>query len=301
MARKKKQPSALHERILEKIGGVSTGKIAAVVVGSVAILVTVLVVAVKARRHVENDERFYFDQWALTLDNLPWWVTTEIQDDIFSGFDFGGERVSLFDDNAREKVRLALQGSPWVVNATDIDLVYPTSERLGEIKAGLVLSPPLALVQIGDDAYLTDLQGRRMGDPYYPDQAQEGFGLPKIIGVRGTHRIPVHGEPWVARDIQEGLVVAKVLYNAGIQNEFPQFAISAIDVSNAEGRVEPKESEIDLIYGARIFEWGRSPHASGSQVLPISKKLENLRQVLSDPRFEHVRVVSLFTSPLVGS
>ena len=127
--------------------------------------------------------------------------------------------------------------------------------------------------------------------------------------ARDSHNIVVAGisDDDMRRAVEEvehmqgGLVVAKVICSGRIQDDCPKFALSAIDVSNAEGGVEPKESEIDLIYGARIFEWGRSPHASGSQVLPISKKLENLRQVLSDPRFEHVRVVSLFTSPLVGS
>ena len=58
---------------------------------------------------------------------------------------------------------------------------------------------------------------------------------------------------------------------------------------------------MDLICVRQVLEWGRSPYSAESQVMTMQEKLVNLRRVLQEPKFSTIRVVSLYTTPLVGS
>jgi hypothetical protein len=259
--------------------------------------------AFEAKRRVEADPRFYFDSWSVELGDLPRWVTPEIKNDLLAAVEphgSHGARLGLVSADAAEAVRGTIGRSPWVRAVTDLELVYPTAERPGKIRAALTLREPVALVEIGCDCYLTDFDGLRLGEPY-DAEAQAWFGVPRIVGVRAGYKVPRPGEPWRQRDVVHGIAVARILWRERIQLEFPHRRIDAIDVSNVDGRVDRRASEVDLISGGRVFEWGRAPYSSGAQVLPLERKLENLRRVLADPRFDALRVVSLYTSPMVGS
>jgi len=295
-----KSKSGVHERIVAALGTRGSFRIAGLLVAFAVVIGLAVYGACEARRRVENDSRFRFDGWALEVGDLPWWVTPEIQRDLAGSYRLDREAFSLFGEDAMDRLRRALERSPWVRSATDLELVYPTSERVGRIRATLVLRPPIAMVEIGSECFLADVEGRRLGEPY-DASAQAWFRVPRIIGVRGGFAMPAAGDPWRSNDIVQGIGVARVLAENGIAIDFPDHPIDAIDVSNVDGRADRRASEVDLICGGRVFEWGRSPYATGSQVMPIRRKLENLRRVLSDPRFGTVRVVSLYTTPLVGS
>ena len=293
--------TSLHDRLVNGLGKLPTFKVCGVCAMVLVVLGGLVWAALEARKRVQDDERFFFDQWTLELGELPWWVTPEIEGDLRDAYGSEArERISLFDDGALDDLRMRLERSPWVHSATDIELVYPTSERPGSIRAMLVLRTPIAMVQIAHECYLVDADQFRLGEPYSPG-AQPWFAVPRLIGVRADCAVPEQGEPWRAGDVVQGLGVARVLRDNRIQADFPRQPLDAIDVSNVEGRVTGGASEVDLIFGGRIFEWGRSPFSTNSQALSIGKKLRNLRRVLADPRFETARVVALYTTPLVGS
>jgi hypothetical protein len=292
--------ASMHDRVADFLGNLPAMRIS--IVAGVALLSIGLVVwgAGAARERVQGDERFFFDQWTLEIGDLPWWVTPEIEKDLQAAYRFDtDERISLFDEGAIDTLRRTFEKSPWVRSAMDIEFVYPTSERPGSILAVLALRTPIAMVQIGSDCYLVDADQRRLGESYLPSD-QPWFAVPRIVGVHSGDAIPKQGERWAASDVVQGIAVARVLWDDRIQVDFPHHPIDAIDVSNVEGRARRGRSEVDLICGERVFEWGRSPLSTGSKVLSISNKLHNLRRVLADPRFGTTHVVSLYTTPLVG-
>jgi hypothetical protein len=96
------------------------------------------------------------------------------------------------------------------------------------------------------------------------------------------------------------LAIAALLHEAGINREFPERAIEAIEIANAQGRLRPRESEVTLRSGGRLLNWGRSPRALGSRPLSAAEILRNLRLVLSDPGTLEYREISLYTPRLVG-
>jgi hypothetical protein len=252
------------------------------------------------RRQVIESERYYLGSWCLQIGDLPTWVTPEIRDEVLGFWDpLAAERLSVFQPGVLARVRAAVAASPWVRRVEGLEFAHPTRTQPGAVSMRLSLRTPAVLVKRGRDSYLTDAEGVRLGEPY--DEAAAGwFRVPLIVGTAGTEPPPLPGEVWQARDVLEGVAVARVLHASGVLVQFPERPIESIDVSNIDGRRSAAASEILLSCGGQTLSWGRSPLSTRGRTLSVPKLIENLRTVLSDPRYWTYDVVALHHEQLVA-
>jgi hypothetical protein len=208
-------------------------------------------------------------------------VTPEIRAQIMDEFTFEQSRLSLFDPGVLSRMKEALERSHWIREVVDIDLVYPTPQRDGEIRTMMILSTPVAMVRVGKDCFLSDSRGRRLGEPYRVE-TRSWFKVPVVEGA-------------------DGLSVAAELRKARIAELYPENPIDVIDVSNARGRLNRSASEVNLHCGRRILEWGRASTSGVHRVLPVERKIAHLHAVLTDSRYWRMDRITLYTPRIVGS
>ena len=237
----------------------------------------------RIRSHVRGDSRFAMAEWSIQFGKLPDWVTPEIRDDL-EDVDLGAlvGDGTLFDAGVLDVVREGIEVSPWVRKVDKIDLAYPTAKQRGALLLELTLARPVALVDTGGLFYLTDRDGRRLGEPY-DTPPNDWFGVPTIVGLGIRAAVPEVGQPWESHVILNGVHVAVELYDRGIHEEFPTQPIEAIDVSNVDGRLTPHASEIVLIWRGRRLTWGRAPLNRMARTTSVDQVVENLRRVLERP------------------
>ena len=268
---------------------------------AIALVVVVIWSAHVVRNYVKDEGRFGLESCVLQVEELPGWVTPEISEEIrqlrIEGEDVA--EIDIFEAGALSRVEEILEGSPWVRDVSDLNLVYPTPERLGVIEASIRFRTPVALVRIGDNAYLTDADELRLGKPYdaEDDKVHAWFGLPVIAGAPRGLEVPRAGDRWQSRSVLEGVDVARMLFDSGVLDEFPEQPIETIDVSFIRGG---GRGEIVLLSGGRKLFWGRSSYSDDARVSPIDRKLAHLRQALSDQRYQG-RDVILYSEQLVSS
>lgn len=266
--------------------------------GLAALAVLAVLGSLYVRDQVRRDERFFLEGWKLGLGELPGWVTPEIRGEVEAvSLGEGGGRLSLFEPGVLGRIRRALEASPWIRVVRAIDVRYPTRESPGALGIELELRRPVALVEVGGLYYLTDAEGYRLGAPYQ-DPPTEWFGVPAVAGVPSPGRVPGPGERWASRDVEQGLEVARVLFEGRILQEYPERPIQAIDLTNLHGRVAPRESEVVLWRGTQRLAWGRSPISAGPRTATVPQLVANLRYVLSHPEtFADLAVIHLHRSP----
>ena len=275
--------------------------------------------AVSIRQDVRSDGRFLLANWTLYPANLPAWVTPEIRAQIMDEFTLEQSRLSLFDPGVLSRMKEALERSHWIREVVDIGLVYPTPQRDGEIRTLMVLSTPVAMVRVGKDCFLSDSQGRRLGEPYKEFyfqknadgvfqknadgvrirvEARNWFRVPIVEGAGTGIAVPRPGKHWRSSAVLDGLSVAAELRKARIAELYPENPIDVIDVSNARGRLNRSASQVNLHCGRRILEWGR---AGVHRVLPVKRKIAHLHAVLTDSRYWRMDRITLNTPRIVGS
>lgn len=237
----------------------------------------------EVKRRVDADERFRLEAWRVETGDLPEWVTPEIQGQIEAAFRSGPEAGwNLLAPGVLRNVRAAFESSPWVEEVSGMRLEYPVRESPGVVAMNLRLRRPVALVEHGNHYYLADAEGRRLGEPYR-EPPGTWFGVPTVMGLAAPGPEPVAGERWASRDVEQGIEVARVLFESGILREFPELPIHAIDLSNLHGRRDRRESEIVLWRGSQRLAWGRSPISAAPRTVSVPELVANLRFVLSHP------------------
>ncbi len=256
--------------------------------------------AVSIRQDVRSDGRFLLANWTLYPANLPAWVTPEIRAQIMDEFTFEQSRLSLFDPGVLSRMKEALERSHWIREVVDIDLVYPTPQRDGEIRTMMILSTPVAMVRVGKDCFLSDSRGRRLGEPYRVE-TRSWFKVPVVEGAGTGIAVPRPGKHWRSSAVLDGLSVAAELRKARIAELYPENPIDVIDVSNARGRLNRSASEVNLHCGRRILEWGRASTSGVHRVLPVERKIAHLHAVLTDSRYWRMDRITLYTPRIVGS
>lgn len=266
--------------------------------GLLAILCLAVLGSLEVRKRVRSDERYFLDAWRLELGPLPGWTSPEIRAELEALSILGtGERLSLFEPGVLENVKGTLERTPWIRTVSDIDIRYPTASSPGALRVEYVLRRPIAAVEHGGRYYLAEAEGRRVGVAYL-EPPIEWFGVPLITGLASQGPLPEAGAAWTSRDIQQGIEVAKVLFESRIGQDFPDQPIEAIDLSNLHGRLRRGESEVYLRCGKRRLAWGRSPISSGPRTVSVEALVANLRFVLAHPdTFGSLAVIHLHRQP----
>ncbi|MCH9058478.1 MAG: hypothetical protein IIB55_07610 [Planctomycetes bacterium] len=108
---------------------------------------------------------------------------------------------------------------------------------------------PMAMVQSRGGFHLVDRQGVRLPGEYSYDA--------RWMCIHGVSAAPPRpGEPWMGDDLQAGLDLIELVNRQDYRGQ-----IEGVVVDNAQGRVDPRRSHIDLATdqpGGRI-RWGSAP------------------------------------------
>ena len=254
--------------------------------------------SIQVRDSVQSDDRFFLESWRLELGDLPAWVTPDIRAELEGLRLVGmGERLSLFSPGVLGRITQGLERVQWIKAVADVSVKYPTFEKPGVLGLELHLRRPVALFEQGGLFYLADAEGMRLGAPYI-EAPTEWFQVPVITGVALPGVLPEPGARWASRDALQGIEVAKVLMENGIQHDFPGSPIQAIDLTNLHGRVSSQDSEIVLLSSRQRLAWGRSPISSSARTATVPQLVANLRYVLSNPQaFSHLALIHLHRKP----
>jgi hypothetical protein len=235
------------------------------------------------RDTVRRDPRLRFDNWRLTLDSPPAWVSPEIAAEIESiGLESPGAPQTVLDRGALDWIRSRVEASPWVRTVRDLEFRYPCREGPGELGADLALRRPVAALRHGAYFYLADSEARRLGSPYH-EAPVAWFRIVELVGLEDPGELPLPGGRWANRDVWQGVEVARILRESGVLDEPSAVPITAVDLSNLHGRLSPSESEVSLVRGRQRLLWGRSPISTGARTATVAEILSRLRDVLSQP------------------
>jgi hypothetical protein len=253
--------------------------------GLLALLLLSAVVwgSLEVRRRVHGDERHRLETWRIEIGDLPGWVTPDIRAEIEAGPAAGPtESWNLLEPGVLRRVQEAFEMSPWIRRAVAGGIRFPTSAEPGSLSVSLELRRPVAIIEHGRLYYLACAEGKRLGEPY-SEPPSSWFGVPVVLGSAPAGPVPEPGSTWASRDVQQGIEVARILFESRVIEDFPERPVHAIDLSNLHGRQNPRESEIVLWCGRQRLAWGRSPISAGPRTVPVPDVVANLRYVLSHP------------------
>jgi hypothetical protein len=271
--------------------------------------------SMEIRSAVLRDPGLRLSGWSLEFGEFPSWVSPEIRHEIEAinrsailGPRAGGE--SILKKRLLAEVRSELLANSWVRAVRSIRLIYPGIDgsgrrRSGGLSAELELRQPVAVVEWAGRYHYTDADCRVLGEPL-PSRQALAMAIPVVTGTASVAFAPAPrpGELWQAREVLEGLAVARALHRSGLGGRYPERPVEEIDVANVGGKLRRLDSEVVLrVRGVSPpLAWGRSPIAVGNQVLSVPETLANLEKVLqADPRdLDGVTLIRLYTATLVG-
>lgn len=198
-------------------------------------------------RYFRKLERFQVYSDTLLLEQLPAWVTPEIRAELADLKDLP-EKFSIVEPGICGKVARSFEVIPWVESVESVRRVFPN-----RMVVDLKLRKPIVGVKAGKYHYLTDARGYRLSAPL-KDWPVQKFDLPLVV-TRSVQFVPDRGEPWKDFGVLSGVAVQTYLMKAPLQTR-----IKVIDLTNLNGRTDPRESEVVLWTERNTrIDWGRSP------------------------------------------
>ncbi len=207
---------------------------------------------------------------------------------------------NIFDRNLEPALRQKLESSPWVEKVSGVHRVFP-----GGVSVDLRWRQPYAVLRRRTGAFqLVAADGELL-----PLLVERSPVRPPYIVLRDLEAARPDETPpvgWLAAAVREGVHVIRDLENRADAEIFDLLFIQDVDVSNFDGHIDPRRSEIVL--GARSTAglmppsdapppirilWGRSTHHAKALVeLSVKKKLSHLESVArARPGFKGVRVI----------
>ena len=173
---------------------------------------------------------------------------------------------SAFEPRLVPTLAYALDRLPWVERVESLELRYPA-----QIAFRLVLHKPAALLDVKGRTWAVSETGALFARAYVA--SGEHGRAPRLPVIRGLH---------LKRDGRE-LLERSLALIARLREEgmLLQARIKALDVSNMEGRVDPRAPEIRLITDSGVvIDWGRFED-TGRLHIPFADKLQRLQTVLA--------------------
>lgn len=194
---------------------------------------------------------------------------------------------SIFNDEEVAGLRDDVAAMPWVKQVRVVRRELPRTLRLA-------LEPrvPVALALYGERRLVLDADGVVLPPGTFADETIRA--LPRIVGLDpAAAAAPVTGQAWRDPAAADGVSVVCSLARLGYYAQ--DVRIEAVDVTNAGGRADPRETEILLVTaGGTRIKWGRSPRAARYGELAPDVKFANLGRVArAFPKLEGVSCVNL--------
>ncbi|MFH1226389.1 MAG: hypothetical protein V1701_00620 [Planctomycetota bacterium] len=248
-----------------------------------------LLVHRKAYESYSHDERFQINMSALqVMANPGWLIGTELEAPVKTSLRISVD-TSIFDKTIVGKVQRHYENNPWVAGIESIEKRFPN-----EIIVKLEIRKPLVAVEVRRTKsrayyYLVDSQSVRLPGEY-AKVPELPMTVPIIVGVNTAP--PVAGVRWNDPGLNDALAVASTMESYQI---YAKLDVGQIDVTNAGGRRNPKESEITLWTKDKVaIQWGRAPNTGKFGELSVDEKIKNLNYVLSiAPQLKGIKYVKI--------
>ncbi|GIW72918.1 MAG: hypothetical protein KatS3mg102_2460 [Planctomycetota bacterium] len=238
-----------------------------------------------AREAVRAERRYRVSKASLAATAPPPGLTRAAIDEL-AYLPFPGRSFSLYDPLAVPAIAATFERLPWVRQVRAIEVAFPSRLRFD-----LVVRRPVAGLAHGGEEYLIDADGMVLPRHCYAPAEPRALRLPVIVGADIGRRRVREGELLEHVPVRHGIAVALAL-RAERFDHLWSLPVT-IDVSNVDGRVDPRRSEIVVTAGSTRIEWGRSP-ASERLHIPVAEKIERLRGLLDrEPNLARLALVRL--------
>ena len=277
----KKQSNPLSEETRQTIRSatlVSLGVIAAIVLCSVGML--------KVYRYVRTYAAYCPEPPRIILKNRPVWMTDLMANQICDAARPTGGH-SAIDGQMLRDIKSTLESNvrtnAWIKQVRQLRLEY--GQRPGDT---LVLDcefrVPIALLKFENSFYLVDGDGISLPERYGAEHigkiiygSNGKVNIRVVEGISGG-RPSLPGQIWEGDDLRAALDMVKGLFAKDYADE-----ILKVDVTNFNGRVDPREAQIVLWTNhtpASQIRWGR-PFKSTDDLaeVPTGQKLQNLQNI----------------------
>lgn len=200
-------------------------------------------------------------------------------------------KISVLDPQLPQRLRDALQSSPWVADVRSVMVEFPRSVRID-----VALSRPQVAVQTGARVVMVDSRGMVLPMVFADADRFLAFNRhlqpPLRLLVNPPSPAPL-GQVWDSPAIRAGLAVDACL--APLHAVLP---IESIDIANVGGAVDPRQSEIAL--RAKPFGgppltvlWGRDPIGASYGENSVEQKFAHLAVVLRTWPLDEIGVIDV--------
>ncbi len=188
-------------------------------------------------------------------------------------------RDTLMDPDLVPGVAASFASNPWVRRVIAVERAFPD-----QIRVRLEMRTARLAVRRPGGHVLVDRDGVRLPGVY--DRIPRG-----TLEVAGVASVPpAPGRAWESPEIASALEMATL---AAGEPVLRGFGIRVVDVSNLNGRRDPKSPDLSLVTAAgSVIGWGRAPSAPRFGEPVLAEKLDNLRRAAENyPRLEGVSYV----------
>ncbi|MDI6733813.1 MAG: FtsQ-type POTRA domain-containing protein [Planctomycetota bacterium] len=248
-----------------------------------------LIIHRKVYAYYSTQPTYQIDFSSLEVLAKPDWCSEGyFEQTIEDSMKFDGQ-TPLFDRNLINDLLRKYEQNPWVARVESIEKQFPN-----KLVIKLEVRRPVAMVEMKKLSgrsfyYLIDKQTVRLPGEYYHAPSLP-MTLPVIVGVRNSPPLP--GEKWQDKGLSDAIDVAVVLKE---QQVLSQLDITAIDISNINGRLNKRASEIVLLTKNHTqIEWGRPIKTDKSFELSPAEKIKNLYRALQvSPQLQGIKTVKI--------
>ncbi|MBI2900742.1 MAG: hypothetical protein HYY17_11210 [Planctomycetes bacterium] len=244
-----------------RAGLLRAGKISA---GIGALTLVVLLVHKEVYSLVAGRKEYVVTPESLRVALAPKWTGGRNAVDV----DLGPDGWSAFDDEAPARVGRAFEKNPWVRRVTSVQREFPN-----RLRVRYEFRTPHVTVRTGEGWIAVDRDRVRLPGVWKerPPRALEA----DLVGLGSA---PEAGRMWDDPALAAGIETAELV---GREPLLAKAGVTAIDVANLGGRVNPKKSEIAMLTSSGcIVYWGRPESSRKFGELTVAQKIGNLRLVL---------------------
>lgn len=213
--------------------------------------------------------RFRIDADRLVIDNRPEWLNESAATEV-NRKAFRAQAFSIFDPALTQRIKEDYEKDPWVLGVESVAKRFPN-----HVRVRLSLREPLAKVLQPTGSFLLDRDGVVV--EALPPESEGLYGrLPLLKGVATAP--PWRGKKWEDPAVKAAIDILDVLSRTDFLDKL---TVLEADVTNYEGRVDRKESEIVLVLPKKVrILWGRPLGIFGE--VPLETKLGKIATFLKD-------------------
>jgi|GEM_PF-2749975 len=195
----------------------------------------------------------------------------------------------ISDDALPEYLCKKLELSPWIKKVWSVHRIYPNSV---EIK--IERRQPRLAIKVANKYYIfVDDECVRLPG-YYGSLPEIPERKIYVVTIKLEEKIPPPGKKWDSNAIYSALEMANTIDT--YYSIFNQVGISAIDVSNWDGKIDKRKSPVVLITNKNtLIYWGGTSFTKRFGEISVNEKIKNLALILKAyPEFSNIKVAKVY-------